>query len=306
MLVSVIIPTHNRAALLLQTVEAVCRQSHRPLQIIVVDDGSTDGTWERLCVWAASWNSFSGLTFCPLRQAQAGASAARNYGLSAAQGDFIQFLDSDDSLSPEKVGQQAGFLATQSELDGAYCAWRSWFDGSLIRYGPRRQTTAIAEQEMLLGYLAGRWFLPAHAYLFRRRLLERIGPWDSRLAYEEDAEYLLRILAAGTRFGFVPGCWVDYRRHGAAQVSRLSAYDAAQRHLPRIAFRERICDHLSAAQRPAARAAIAALAARLQTGSAASARRVLADFGRTPLGQVIRRRFGDGLLAWLAYGTGTR
>ena len=311
MLVSVIIPTHDRADLLLQTLTVLCRQSHRPLQIIVVDDGSTDDTWERLGVWTAARASLCGLTFCRLRQARAGAPAARNHGLSVARGDFIQFLDSDDSLSSDKLGLQASALAKASGLGGVYCAWRSWFDGSLIRYGPRGQTSAIAEQDMLLGYLGGNWFLPIHAYLFRRGLLDQVGPWNTRLTYEEDAEYMLRILAVGARFGFVPGCVVDYRRHGAAQVSRRRTPDEGQRHVQSIAFRERICEQLPAAQRPAARAAVAALAARLSDGSAApypaaSGRRVLADFGRTSVGRVIRRRFGDALLAWLAYAIGLR
>jgi len=322
MLVSVIIPTYDRAGLLLQTLAGLCRQTYRPLQIIIVDDGSTDDTWVRLGTWLEVHAQPSGLDCCRLRQAQAGPAAARNLGFSVARGDLVQFLDSDDRLSVDKLHRQVALLTEEPGLDGVYCAWRSWFDGSLIPYGPQRQTGPITEQEMLLGYMGGTWFLPPHAYLFRRQLLERIGPWDSKLTYEEDAEYLLRMLAAGARFGYVPNCAVDYRRHGGPQVSRLRTRDGYQQLWQQsIAFRRQICVNLPPAQRGPALAALAELAARHQgpprsgwllgaAGSGAFARPLnpgrsaLIAFGRTPMGALVRRRFGDGLLAWLGLDAG--
>jgi len=317
MLISVIIPTHDRAGLLLQTLAALRRQTHRPLQVIVVDDGSTDDTWARLAAWIATPTASSGEEYCRVHQTQAGPAAARNTGLSLAQGELIQFLDSDDRMSPDKLSRQAALLAATPGLDGAYCAWRSWFDGSLIPYGPRRQTTPIDEREMLLGYLGGTWFLPVHAFLFRRRLVDRVGPWDSGLFYEDDAEYLLRVLADGARLGYAHRCVVDYCRHSGPQVSRTWEGNAPAQSQPQsIAFRERICAGLSAEQRSAGLAAIAALASRQPgapgtgrrqtaagSGTAAralaSGRAALVAFGRTPVGALLRRRFGDGLLAWL-------
>ncbi len=322
MLVSVIIPTYNRAGLLLQTLAALCRQTYRPLQIIIVDDGSTDDTWARLGAWLEVHAQAPGLDCHRLQQAQAGPSAARNLGFSLALGELVQFLDSDDRLSVSKIHRQVALLAAEPGLDGAYCAWRCWFDGSVIPYGPHRQTAPITEQKMLLGYMGGTWFLPLHAYLLRRQLLERISPWDSRLTYEEDAEYLLRMLAAGARFGYVPGCVVDYRRHGGPRVSRLRERGGQQQlRQQSIAFRRQVCANLPLAQRAPALAALAELAACYQgspvTGQSSGAARpgasdrllnrsrsALIAFGRTPLGALVRRRFGDGLLAWLGLGTG--
>ncbi|HNX04927.1 MAG TPA: glycosyltransferase family A protein, partial [Opitutales bacterium] len=119
-LVSVVIPTFNRAALLVEAVDSVLAQSWRNVEAIVVDDGSTDGTQEVVAeLLRGRW---SGGMVRFVRQANAGASAARNLGLAQAQGKYVQFLDSDDILFPDKIAVQAAILESPAFADAEVCS----------------------------------------------------------------------------------------------------------------------------------------------------------------------------------------
>ena len=111
--VSVIVPTYNRASLLMEALESVRAQSYRPIELVVVDDGSTDATEDAVVRFtgnpasvvlgadgAGDWRLHY------LRQRNAGAPAARNRGLASARGEFVQYLDSDDTLGSGKVAAQ--------------------------------------------------------------------------------------------------------------------------------------------------------------------------------------------------------
>jgi glycosyltransferase involved in cell wall biosynthesis len=101
--VSVIIPTHNRWPMIAEAVESVLAQSFRALELIVIDDGSSDGTVDRLQKYAASLRLIS--------QERRGVAAARNYGVRSAQGRYVAFLDSDDLWLSDKLEIQTAFMA---------------------------------------------------------------------------------------------------------------------------------------------------------------------------------------------------
>ena len=107
-LVSVAMPVYNGSATVAQAVRSLLDQTYRPIEIIVVDDGSTDGTWEVL-------QSF-GSAIRAIRQPNSGIAAARNAGLNAAQGEFIALMDSDDICEPERIAAQARFLGERPEV----------------------------------------------------------------------------------------------------------------------------------------------------------------------------------------------
>src|SRR5688500_18381722 len=107
-LVSVIIPTYNRAGMLRRALQSVCAQTHAHLEVILVDDGSTDDT--ELVV-----RDFEDHRFSYIRQSNSGAPAARNAGIGRARGEFVAFLDSDDERLPDKVTAQLNRFRT-SEL----------------------------------------------------------------------------------------------------------------------------------------------------------------------------------------------
>src|SRR4030042_1119324 len=107
--VSVIIPTYNRAALVAEAVASVLAQTWRDFEVLVVDDGSTDGT-------AAALAPFAGQVTVLHRPSRGGVSAARNRGIAAARGQWLAFLDSDDLWLPEKLSRQWAFLEAHPKL----------------------------------------------------------------------------------------------------------------------------------------------------------------------------------------------
>ncbi len=109
-LASVIIPTYNRARLLTEAMDSVLAQTYRPIELIVVDDGSTDHTRKAIEQWSSKCADDHLFRLSHFHQGNKGAPAARNLGLVQSHGEYIQFLDSDDILHPEKIERQAAEL----------------------------------------------------------------------------------------------------------------------------------------------------------------------------------------------------
>ncbi|MDP1761832.1 MAG: glycosyltransferase, partial [Deltaproteobacteria bacterium] len=180
-LVSVIIPTYNRAALVQQAVASVKAQTYRDFEIVVVDDGGTDGTFEVLSAWRE---------IRVLRHAgRRGVSAARNTGIAAARGEWLAFLDSDDLWLPDKLARQIFLLEGQPEL--LICQTEETW----VRRGVRVNKPAAHRK------VAGRIFLPSlarcmispSAVMLHRRLLADHGAFDETLPAAEDYDLWLRL-----------------------------------------------------------------------------------------------------------------
>jgi glycosyltransferase involved in cell wall biosynthesis len=180
-LVSVIIPTYNRADLVRQALASVQAQTYRDFEIVVVDDGGTDGAFEVLSAWQE---------LRVLRHAgRRGVSAARNTGVAAARGEWLAFLDSDDLWLPDKLARQILWLEGQPEL--LICQT----DETWVRRGVR------VNQPLSHRKVAGRIFLPSlqrcmispSAVMLHRRLLEDHGGFDETLPAAEDYDLWLRL-----------------------------------------------------------------------------------------------------------------
>ena len=224
-LVSVIIPTYNRARFIWETLQSVLSQSYRPMEVLIIDDGSTDNTAEVVEQWQNRVRAEKGLLVKYFYQVNMGPGSARNYGLLESRGQYIQFLDSDDLLSRNKISAQIEALRSNLDCQAAYCAWRTLFDGGIFKYGPYYQTAAAGSRdEMLRGYIADTWFLPHHSYLFTRTAIITVGPWDTNLVLQDDADYLIRMLFNQVCFKYVPSVHVDYRRHLSVHVSAFSGW----------------------------------------------------------------------------------
>jgi glycosyltransferase involved in cell wall biosynthesis len=180
-LVSVIIPTYNRADLVRQAVASVKAQTFRDFEIVVVDDGGADGTYEALAV-----DPELRVLRHPARR---GVSAARNSGVSAARGEWLAFLDSDDLWLPDKLARQILLLEGQPEL--LICQT----DETWVRRGVRVNKPAAHRK------VAGQIFLPSlgrcmispSAVMLHRRLLEAHGDFDETLPAAEDYDLWLRL-----------------------------------------------------------------------------------------------------------------
>ena len=122
--VSVIIPAYNRAHYIREAIESALQQSHRPLEIIVVDDGSTDETPQILATYSEPVRVF--------RQVNQGVAAARNLGVSHARGEYVAFLDSDDLWHPEKLEKQIERFEADPELGLVHCGMETFNDAGEV------------------------------------------------------------------------------------------------------------------------------------------------------------------------------
>lgn len=193
-LVSVILPTFNRAELLPGAVESVLAQSWRPLELLVVDDGSSDGT-PALCQALKARSEQSGVAAVFLRQANAGPAAARNLALQRAGGDYIAFLDDDDRWYPDKTARElAALQSTGAEV--AACL--------LLRPQTRdRRTKPRHAADLLEGRCAADFLGRGRdasivSLLVTRDAARRAGPFDESLRAGEDTLWMYRLLLGAT------------------------------------------------------------------------------------------------------------
>lgn len=217
-LVSTIIPVFNRAALLREAVDSVLAQSYRPIEIVIVDDGSTDET-VAVCGDLAQTSEGVVRTIC---QENAGPGAAREAGRVAARGEFLQFLDSDDLLEPRKFELQVAALRARPEAGVAYgpTRWRNE-DGSLQDGYSKRSGEKV--DSLFPGMLGARlWDTPAP--LYRAEVVERAGGWSS-LRHEEDWELDCRVAGTGAAPVFVNEIVAEVRRFDSGHASGLAPTD---------------------------------------------------------------------------------
>ncbi len=204
-LVSVIIPTHNRLAYLQEAMASVRAQTHRVIEMIVVDDASTDGTHEHLSTLAGA----ARVIRFPKNRERA---AARNAGLRVARGECVAFLDSDDRWLPEKLADDLALLAQEPQLGSVYSpASYISADGAVLG----RQGAALPSGE-IVRRLWTAYFIPNSSMTIRRTLLERLGGFseDPALSGSEDWELWMR-LAAIAPIGCVRRHNVHVRVHQA-------------------------------------------------------------------------------------------
>jgi glycosyltransferase involved in cell wall biosynthesis len=210
--VSVVIPCFNRALLIGDTVENMLMQTLAPHEVIAVDDGSTDGSVETL-------RGF-GNRIRLIQQPNSGPATARNAGFAASTGEFIQFMDSDDLASLNKLEVQANaLLASGAEL--AYGPWiHLRIDGRRVTaLGHVLQSKPPSARLPLHEWHLRGWALTLQNCLFRRDLITRIGRLREDLIGTEDTEYLNRIFMASPRVVFTPSCLLLYRLHDTNKLT---------------------------------------------------------------------------------------
>jgi glycosyltransferase involved in cell wall biosynthesis len=210
-LVTTIIPVFNRAVMLREAVASVLAQTYRPIEIVIVDDGSTDETAQTAEALAADHPEVR-----LIRQPNRGVGAAREAARLVARGEFIQHLDSDDVLYPRKFELQVAGLRAHPECDISY-GWTRlrMADGTLSETPARRTGERI--EAMFPSMLRERWWHTPNP-LYRASVIHRAGPWLP-LCNEEDWEYDARIAAAGVRLHHTPEWICEFRHHDAPRLS---------------------------------------------------------------------------------------
>ncbi len=204
-LVSILIPTYNSASYINATLESALGQSWRNIEVIVVDDGSTDDSVDHI-------RRFEQRGVRLIQQRNSGAAAARNRAFSASSGEFVQFLDADDLLSPQKIEQQLERLSAQPSCV-ASCAWgRFTRDGSDYNPNPEPVWRDLPALDWLaLSRADGLGMMFPAIWLIPRDLIIAAGPWNEDLSLNDDTEYFTRLLTRVERVLFTPNATAFYR-----------------------------------------------------------------------------------------------
>jgi glycosyltransferase involved in cell wall biosynthesis len=220
-LVSTVIPVFNRAGMLREAVDCVLKQTYRPIEIIIVDDGSTDDTGAVADSLHSGWPDVIRV----LHQANAGPGLAREAGRHLARGEFLQYLDSDDLLDPPKFDIQVGALREHPDCGVAYCKTRE--AGLECRAADTPSGRTGEDLATILPVaLSGRIWQTVTP-LFRRSVTDRAGPWTA-LRQEEDWEYDARVGALGVRLVWVPEWLATHCHHASHRAGGGSLGDPAK------------------------------------------------------------------------------
>jgi glycosyltransferase involved in cell wall biosynthesis len=238
--ISVVIPTYNREAVLLDSIASVQQQTFDDLEILVCDDGSTDGSREAVQAVAAADRRVRWLAgeHCGYP------GTVRNRGIRAASGEWIAFQDSDDLWIATKLEKQLAVLSAAPEAQFIYSHAAAVFpDGRRVRMTPFRIRRQGLVFETLLMYSV----VHAQTVLVRRSLLDRVGHFneDMRLRIAEDYELFLR-LAAEAPFHFVAEDLVLYRTQSdSISADLFGGIDQFERVLKAVIARYRVRDSLA-------------------------------------------------------------
>ena len=212
-LVSVIVPCYNQGRYLQESVASALAACRHPLEIIVVDDGSTDGHTAR---HLAEAEQLAPGIIRIHRQENHGLSGARNSGIALARGQYVQFLDADDVLAPGKIDAQVAQLQINPDVVVSVCNYLLC-DEARVQFSKPDEAIArfdLTEQDFLYRWERG-FAIPIHCGLFRRNLLEQVQ-FDTHAQAKEDWLFWTSLAMAGTRFGYIHGHWAIYRQHEAS------------------------------------------------------------------------------------------
>ncbi len=212
MKISTVIPAHNRADLIGDTLDSILSQTRRPDEVIVVDDGSSDGTAEAVAAY--------GDKVTLVRQGNFGAGPARNNGFAKASGDIIHFMDSDDILCPDTYARQAALIEAGNEF--VYGPWlKTRFNGRSLDPEPfvmQQRPLPNPEQFSALAVSLG-WVTVLQPCMLHRSVVERAGPYRGDLKPSEDTEFLYRVARTVRRIAHATDTILLYRVHPENQVS---------------------------------------------------------------------------------------
>ena len=216
--VSVIIPCHNAARFLGETIDSVLAQTFPAFELILIDDGSTDGTADVIDRYR---RRLGGRLICDSGPNR-GVSAARNRGMELASGRYLQYLDADDLLRPDALREKFESLET-SGADVAYMDWQKLIESSPGHFGPGEIHSRRCEEvqpALEIAIFLDFWAPPA-ALLYRREIVDRVGGWNTSLPIVQDGRFLFDAVHCGGQLRHVPGIGADYRiEHGGLSLSK--------------------------------------------------------------------------------------
>lgn len=224
-LVSIIIPTYNRPTLLEATIESVLEQEYEHWECLVIDDGSKK---EMIIQVEKFCSKDSRIIFHSRpKNCRKGASSCRNYGLSKARGELIQFLDDDDLLDKKKIAEQIKLYSENNPFTLFTSRWGGFTETndlkSLFKFQYHCYKDFKRGADLLNNFGLYNEYFPLHVYLTPRLLVEKSGPWNEELNNNDDAEFFTRIILNATEIVFATNARVYYRYNSTGQLSELNS-----------------------------------------------------------------------------------
>ncbi len=213
-LVSILIPAYNAERWIRYAVQSAVAQTWKRKEIIVVNDGSTDRTAEVAQRFAAHGVKV-------VSTENSGLSAAVNYAYQLSQGDYIQELDADDILAPDKIERQLAALQPgDSKRLLLSSPWaRFYYRTRCARFICTSLCQDLSPVEWLLRKMGEGLHMQNATWLVSRELTEIAGPWNEHLRYDQDGEYFARVLLVSEGTRFVSGTGIYYRASGSGSIS---------------------------------------------------------------------------------------
>ena len=219
-LVSILIPAFNAQNWIADTIKSATSQVWQRKEIIVVDDGSTDET-------LAVARQFASRELKVVAQSNQGAAAARNHAFSLCQGDYVQWLDADDLLAPDKISRQMSVVeGIQDRRLLLSCAWgRFIYRVRRAKFTSTKLWCDLSPVEWLILKLSEDAYMQTDTWLVSRELCEAAGPWDTRMLSDDDGEYFCRVILASNGIRFVPDAKAFYRVTPSNRLSYVGLSD---------------------------------------------------------------------------------
>ena len=204
--VSIIIPLYNSEAYIAQTIDSCLGQTHRDIEIIVVENGSTDKSYQVV-------KSIDDKRLSVFQIPTPNAAAARNYGYQKATGTYIIFLDADDVMAPNKIELQLKALSKKPKGFIACCAWAKFKTNTKEAIiTPQKVWNIQNPIDWCLQSWMGEGMMIPGCWLIPKAVLEKAGFWDERLSLHDDGEFMCRVLLASKGNVFVENTVVYYRQ----------------------------------------------------------------------------------------------
>lgn len=213
--VSIIIPIYNAEDFLAETINSVLNQTYKNIEVILVDDHSTDGSYDLA-------EQFKDEKITLVKNPKKGACAARNYGFELSTGDYIQYLDADDLLSLHKIEKQ--LQQFQQFGNNIICSgvWGRFHDSVSEVIWEQHDINKDYENpiEWLIDSWSGKGMMAVHCWLVPREIIKKAGPWNENLLLNQDGEFFSRVLLNAKAIKFCKNAEVYYRSGNVNSISQ--------------------------------------------------------------------------------------
>lgn len=212
--VSIIVPCYNSEAFLAETLQSCINQLYPNIEVVVVDDGSTDGSLQIARQWEARYTNIH-----VYAQPNSGACRARNLAFEKCTGDYVMYLDADDIISADKISSQMElFFNVCDSMAVATCCYEEFVntlpENKHWRINYKDYSNPI---DLIVDIWSTGGMFPVSCYLISRKMVEIVGAWDERLLKNQDGDYFSRVLMVTTKVYFCNKGFFFYRRGHASQ-----------------------------------------------------------------------------------------